>query len=301
MSKWQTFCSISETNCFDFSETDVHRYVAWLSLPGRGRSGRPLKYKTVVKYLGVLRRAWALDNGTGAPNPCESRAVTYLLQAVRRVLMDTTQRARPLTLEDLRRIVRSFAGVSQRMRAARFGALILFWGALRLGSLTPSGKGDDFERLCWDDIEVLRDGTGATGLRVVFRYSKTNQFQQRRHIVVIAAIPMEPALCPVRAFLEARPADPHSPVLSGWTFETFVTALAQAVLAVEDTPHTKGRVTGHSFRRGFVRLATELGMDTPTIMLHGDWKDPRSVKHYAEGAAVATDLVQRVYGHHRRG
>ncbi len=278
----------------------MHSYVAWLSMPGRGRGGGYLKYNTVVKYLGVLRRAWGFDHGAAAPNPCESQAVTYLLQAVRRVLKDTTQRARPITLEDLRTIIQGFAGDSARMQAARFAALILFWGALRLGSLAPSGKKDDFERLCWSDIEVLWDGSTATGLRVVFRYSKTNQFQQRRHIVVIAAIPMEPALCPVRAFLEAQP-NRHSPVLSGWTFSAFVTALAQAVPAVEDTPHTKGRVTGHSFRRGFVRLATELGMDTPTIMLHGDWKDPRSVKHYAEGAAVATDLVQRVYGQRRRG
>ena len=99
----------------------VHRVVEY----ARARQAGTLKYMTIVKYLGVLKRVHALERGATTPNPCEHQQVGYLMRATRRVLGDETQRARPVTLGDLRLIVQWFKGTAPRARAARCAALLL--------------------------------------------------------------------------------------------------------------------------------------------------------------------------------
>ncbi len=70
----------------------------------------------------------------------------------------------------------------------------------------------------------------------------------------------------------AVPDNKEGLILQGWTFAAFVRELEQAVPALPRSAHTKARLTGHSFRRGFVHLAHEHGIGVLTIMLHGDWK-----------------------------
>jgi hypothetical protein len=293
LNKWRAFCAASGTNCEQFSANDACRYIAWLSLPGD--RGATLKYRTIVKYVGVLKRAHAMEHGDTAPNPCEHQQVGYLMRATRQVLGDETLCARAVTLDDLRRIIRWFGGPTPRARAARCASLLMLWGALRLGSLADDSKESDLARLCWSDVEVLYEDEVAIALRVTFRYSKTIQFRQRRHIIVLSAIPADLELCPVRAFLQAVPDNRQCCVLEEWTFASFVRELERAVPALPATPHTRGGLMGHSFRRGFVHLAREHGIGVLTIMLHGDWKDERLVRNYGKGVSVMSDLVARIY------
>ena len=50
--------------------------------------------------------------------------------------------------------------------------------------------------------------------------------------------------------------------------------------------HPLPPLTGHSFRRGYVRLAFVLGVPIWQIMHHGDWKTMEVAMSYAENTLI---------------
>ena len=234
------------------------------------------------------------------------------LRGARKALGDTKQRARPTTLFDLRLTVAQLWSGVLRDVALQVVVLIAFFGALRLGNLCPSGPGRKWASVegrvvAMGHCEV--DATGQT-LIVTLQYSKTIQFRERVHRIQLDAVP-EAALCPVRAFTELQRLRAAQPEQIGpvgavarfgmdadaiWSCEAVLRRLEAVVPRVVSTPHEKGHLTRHSFRRGFVKLAVERGVAPERVMLHGDWKELRTVRDYAAGAAVVTDVVRRVWG-----
>ena len=55
--------------------------------------------------------------------------------------------------------------------------------------------------------------------------------------------------------------------------------------------HPLTPLSGHSFRRGFVRLAISLGIPIDRLMQHGDWKSLEVAMSYGEDFMIPNPLT----------
>ena len=272
------------------------------------KRGGALAYSTIVAYLHKVRARLEEHWNQRLPH-LESPIVQRCLKGAKKMLGDSKQKARPVTLLELGQLV---AGLQPTIKDAAYRVLVLcaFWGCFRLGDIAPSVSTNKDQRYkMWplmvngNDVQERDDGS----LELTLRYSKTNQYQERLHLVRLYPIGGSP-LCPVRAWktlcalrgTAGLAADvPLAQYGVGreetWTADAVKRVLKERVVAVSPTTFQKGHLTGHSFRRGFVRLAVENGIGPEFIVLHGDWKRLETVQDYAEGAAVGLDLVQRLW------
>ena len=272
------------------------------------KRGGALAYSTVVAYLREVRARLEEHWNRKLPH-CESPIVQRCLKGAKKMLGDSKQKARPVTLPELEQLV---AGLQPTIKDVAFRVLVLsaFWGCFRLGNVAPSVSTNKDQRYkMWplmvngNDVREREDGS----LELVLRYSKTNQYKERLHLVRLYPIAGS-VLCPVRAWKTLRVlrqmaglaedvplAQYGAGMEETWTADAVKRMLKAQVVAVPATAFQKGHLTGHSFRRGFVRLAIENGIGPEFIVLHGDWKRSETVQDYAEGAAVGLDLVQRLW------
>ena len=160
-----------------------------------------------------------------------------------------------------------------------------FFLMLRKSNLVPkSGNAFDSEKvLCRRDI-LIDD----RALLVVIKWSKTNQFGQRRLKLPLLAI-QGSVLCPVTAFkrmVKLNPAMPQSPafMVRGegkkpprvLTYACFQSVLRQLVGLTGLNPEL---YSSHSFRRGGASWAFKCQVPGELIQLQGDWASD-SYKRY---------------------
>ncbi len=167
-------------------------------------------------------------------------------------------------------------------------ALVAFWGCLRLGALVPKRPEKQGQVLTLSDLEVR-----GTSIIVTIRVSKTIQFAERLHRIEVPA-QSDPLLCPLRAF-------------NRWTSllrpqSSRITLCALSTTGRTQLSHSRflelfNRIvqplpplTGHSFRRGYVRLAFIRGIPIWQVMHHGDWKSLEVAMSYAEDALIPNPL-----------
>lgn len=153
--------------------------------------------------------------------------------------------------------------------------LLGFFLMARKSNLVPpsQAKFDVKKHLCRGDFIF-----GDTGLVVMLKWSKTNQFGSKRLAIPLIAISNNP-LCPVAALkrmCELIPASPASPAfiiptkkgLVSLTYSTFTSRLRVLLANCGFDPSI---YSGHSFRRGGASWAFEAGVAGELIQLHGDW------------------------------
>ena len=272
------------------------------------KRGGALSFGTIVAYVREVRARLEEHWNRRLPH-FESPIVMRCLKGAKKMLGDSKQKARPVTLLELEQLV---TGLQPTIKDAAYRVLVLcaFWGCFRLGNVAPSVSANKDQRYkMWPlmvngtDVREREDGS----LELTLRYSKTNQYQERLHLVRLFPIAGSP-LCPVSAWkvlgelrrtaglaAVAPLAQYGAGMEQTWTADAVKRALKERVAAVSATTFQKGHLTGHSFRRGFVRLAVESGIGPEFIVLHGDWKRLETVQDYAEGAAVGLDLVRRLW------
>jgi len=132
---------------------------------------------------------------------------------------------------------------------------------------------------------------------------KTDQYAERLHSVILQSAP-EMRICPVNTYWEllslrgrlgipqeAPIAQYDTYTTSAWHFEDVTRFLKANIAKKEGTPYVRGHLTGHSFRRGFVKLATELGVDPRRVKMHGDWKRMATMQGYAAGSSVVLNMI----------
>lgn len=283
-------------------------FIGFMGGIAGSKRGGALSYDTIVAYLREVRSR--VEARWDRPLPhFDSPIIRRCLKGAKKVLGNSKQKARPVTLSELEQLV---AGLGNTLKDAAYRTVVLFsfWGCFRLGNVAPVvSKKKDQRHQMWalvvnaNDVQEQDDGS----LQLTLRYSKTNQSGERLHIVRLYPIKGS-TLCPVRAWKSLCALRVHgglskdTPVAQygaskddTWTVDAVKHVLRQRVAKIDATPFQKGHLTGHSFRRGFVRLALENGIGPEHVMLHGDWKQLETVRDYAEGAAVGLDLVQRLW------
>jgi hypothetical protein len=166
---------------------------------------------------------------------------------------------------------------AQHVRAVWAAILVGFFGMLRKQNLCSKTvrKFDAKISLIRGDLQWIIN-TDALWLRA--RFSKTNQFGTKEHI-----IPLQHTggpLCPVMAYLkhvsETTAGQDLGPAFlinkNGRTIplshDTFVDMLKQLLAFVGEDPT---QFAGHSLRRGGATLGFQLGAPAYQIMAQGDW------------------------------
>lgn len=159
---------------------------------------------------------------------------------------------------------------------------------MRLGSLIPKVLEKLYKVLTLRDIE-----RSATSLVLSVRLSKTIQFGERVHRVDLPA-QADPLLCPLRTSARwislLRPQSSQTPLCELSTTSRATLSHSRFLDLINRVTHPLPPLTGHSFRRGFVRLAFIRGVPIWQIMHHGDWKTLEVAMSYAEDALIPNPL-----------
>ena len=155
--------------------------------------------------------------------------------------------------------------------------LIAFFTMSRKSNLVVTGaeKFNGSKQLSRSDVLV-----GDNGLLVTFKWSKTNQFGKRAHVIPIVAIPGSP-LCPLQAYsamLQLCPGCPTDPaffqVTPGRAIKKPIT-YAQLQKCIKDGVSRLGldpdAFSSHSLRRAGASWAFRSRVPSELIKSHGDW------------------------------
>lgn len=286
--KWIEFSTRFQRAPYDLSPSNIVDYITYLATVAKG--GRaPMAYSSIKSYVDFLGRV-ASFTSPDAPNPVHHPEVELFLRGVARRLGKKVDKAEPCTLDHLRAI--NAHALCQpndpAAHTAAFVATVAFWGCLRLGCLIPKSADKARSVLTMGDVELR-----GSSLILTVRASKTIQFAERVHRIEIPA-QEDPLLCPLRAFVRwtsaSRPQSSRTPLcaLSATTRTTL--SLSRFLAIVNQATAPLAPLTGHSFRRGFVRLAFIRGIPIWQIMHHGDWKTLEVAMSYAEDTLIPNPL-----------
>jgi integrase len=228
----------------------------------------------------------AAHRAAGHPNPRDAAPVRAALAGIRRKLGVAPDAKAPLSVEQLRAMVRA---LPDTLKGARDRAVLLL-------GFTSSFRRSEIAALQLRDV-----ADDPEGLRVTLRRSKTDQEGAGR----VVGIPFggDPATCPVRAvraWIDAaeitdgalfRSVHRHGKALpralSGADVARIVKAAAKAA-GVDPKA-----ISGHSLRAGFATAAAKAGKSERAIMRQTGHKSTGMVRRYirdadlfAENAAV---------------
>jgi hypothetical protein len=298
--KWLYFSKEYERNSANPTQADVNAYICWMSTVGAWAQdhedgiGTPMAYQSIKDYVDHLGRALrAIQKGPVAgPVVTESIQTHWALLSTKRLLGDAKQRARAVTMDEIRLACTNVRGSESFTLAFRVIVLLAWFGAFRLGQLLPHSNNKSVPTMRLSDLVQTND----KAVYVTSHRSKTNVFNARTRTIRIGGstvkeLCLATALEQLLAFRKRHrlPTDVSLAELDTGlaTFEKLVKAMQGLVRARDDSPLEKGRITGHSFRRGFTKAALLAGYSLQAIMVHGDWNHVESVLNsYAVGAVL---------------
>ena len=182
--------------------------------------------------------------------------------------------------------------------------LIAFFTMSRKSNLVVTGRAkfDPRKQLCRSDIKV-----GAQGLLITFRWSKTNQFGTREHVVPIVAIPGSP-LCPVQAYnamLELCPGEPGDPAFffqginrntvckQPVTYYFLQKYIKKGVARLGFDPSA---FSSHSLRRAGATWAFQSQVPSELIQSHGDWASLAYLRYLEFSLTERLQVAERMSG-----
>lgn len=286
-SKWLDFCQSYRRSPTDLSSSNIIDYLTVLATVAN--KGAPFAYSSIQSYVGFLGRASSFTS-PNTPNPVDDPAVQMFLKGIARRLGKAKEKAEPCTLAHLKMLTNHALARPLDIEAQTVAlvALIAFWGCLRLGSLIPKSA-DKLGQVVTTSSIQLR----GTTMLLTLHHSKTIQFAERKHCIEIPA-QADPLLCPLAAYVR------WTQLLRSPTSQTPLCALSPTspprlshsrfLQLVNKIVSPLPPLTGHSFRRGFVRLAFARGVPVWQIMHHGDWKTLEVAMSYAEDATIPNPL-----------
>lgn len=285
--KWMEFSARFQRSPLDLSPSNLIDYTTYLATIAK--KGQPLAYSSIKAYVDFLGRAASFTN-PAAPNPAQHPEVKLFLRGVARILGKEKEKAEPCTLGHLRQLTtNSLLCPTPETLTAALIALLAFWGCLRLGNLIPKSVANLSRVLSLKDVTVTD-----RGLVLVIRDSKTIQFHERVHLVEVPAH-QDPLLCPLRAFHRwislLRPQSSQTKLCALSSTGTTTLSRSKFLSIVNKLTHPLTPLSGHSFRRGFVRLAISLGIPIDRLMQHGDWKSLKVAMSYGEDFMIPNPLA----------
>lgn len=205
----------------------------------------------------------------------ESIDLRLTLRGLRRKKGHTPRQAAPLSPHILRKLyfLLDFTKPADVVMWALL--LVAFFTMSRKSNLVTTGKEKFNPKKQLSRADIL---VGRRGLIVLFRWSKTNQFRARVHMVPVLAIPGS-VLCPVRAYrrmLEMVPGDDSLPAFflkAGESALPVTYFLLQKFIktGVAKLGLEPGLFSSHSLRRAGATWAFKSDVPGELIKSHGDW------------------------------
>jgi hypothetical protein len=286
--KWNEFCARFQRMHDDLSPKNIVDYVTYLATIAK-TGETSLAYSSIKVYVDFLGRARSFTHPQ-LPNPVQHPEVQLFLRGVARSLGKKVDKAEPCQLDHIRALNQAalMSPKDEELQTAAWIATLAFWGCLRLGTIIPKSAEKRQRVLVLGDVQIQ-----GTSLLITVRASKTIQFAERLHRIEVPA-QADPLLCPLRAFvrwistLPRRSSQTTLCELS--TTKATVLSYFRFLSLVNRTVHSSTPLTGHSFRRGYVRLAFARGVPIWQVMHHGDWKSLEVAMSYAEDALIPNPL-----------
>lgn len=258
-----------------------------------------LAINTLRLRLAALAQ-WHIDQGF--PDPTKAPIVRKVFKGIRTLHPAQEKRARPLQLEQIRRVVAcldtaiadavTVSDLARQLRYQRNKALLLlgFWRGFR---------GDELTKLRVEHIDAI----AGEGMRCFLPLTKGDR--QARGATFRA--PALASLCPVDAYLAwiglARLSD--GPVFRGidrWGHigeaGLHINSLVPLLRSLFDSagvPFAE-EYSGHSLRRGFANWATSNGWDLKTLMEYVGWRDVQSAMRYLESTDPFAKMRTKDHG-----
>jgi hypothetical protein len=286
--KWIEFSTRFQRSPSDLSPKNIIDYITYLATIAK-RGEVPLSYSSIKVYVDFLGRATSFTCPL-LPNPVQHPEVQLFLRGVARTLGKQVDKAEPCTLEHLRTL-NSWAmhqPTDVEAQCATMIATLAFWGCLRLGALIPKRTEKMHQALRLQSLEIR-----GTSIIVTVLISKTIQFGERQHRIEVPA-QSDPLSCPLRAFLRwtsvLRPQSSQTLLCALSTTAPTMLSHSRFLTLVNRIVHSTIPLSGHSFRRGFVRLAFARNVPIWQVMHHGDWKTLEVAMSYAEDALIPNPL-----------
>ena len=155
--------------------------------------------------------------------------------------------------------------------------LVAFFTMSRKSNLVVTGKNkfDPQKQLCRSDVIL-----GTQGMLITFRWSKTNQFGRRTHVVPLLAMPGS-KLCPVSAYqkmISKCPGNPDDPAFfanigkngakQAISYQLLQKYIKKSVSKLGLDPRA---FSSHSLRRAGASWAFQAQVPGELIQSHGDW------------------------------
>lgn len=223
-----------------------------------------------------------------------------LLRGLARKKPHMPRQAAPLSPNILVRLLQ-FLDLDTYLDCTMWSLLLLaFFTMSRKSNLVVTGsqKFNPEKQLCRSDVAV-----GTNGLLVTFRWSKTNQFGGRTHVVPILAIPGS-ALCPVKAYKDMLikfPGEPNDPAffLKGTAANikkpvTYCLLQKFIKTGVAKLGLDPGAFSSHSLRRAGASWAFHSQVPSELIKSHGDWASMAYLRYLDFSLAERMQVAERM-------
>ena len=235
---------------------------------GSDSSSSVSSYLTTVKWLHVI-------NGQ-CTDIFSSEMIKLVKKGIVRAKQHRPQQALPIT-PDMLKEFRDLLDLGQARDATLWALMVLsFFLMTRKSNMVSDSvpKFDSSKQLLRGDVKLRHDA-----LLVSLKWSKTNQFGDREHIVPLFRLPGSP-LCPWEAYtnmirkVPGQDGDPAFMVKRGkhWVPLTYSQFSKSLKMLVEATGRNSRAYSTHSLRRGGATFLASLGVDKDKIKLIGDWR-----------------------------
>ena len=236
---------------------------------------KTLGSRTLDLHVTAIRQ-WHLHQGF--TDPASDPIVQRTLEGIRRTHGRPARKARPLSLEDLGRLLGEAAIQDQSLRGLRDRAILLiaFMGAFRRSELVA---------IRYDDLGFSQDG-------VTIRLPRSKTDQQGEGLS--RAIPRASgAICAVQALQDwlstagissgyvFRGINRWGQIAAGGMNPASVNELLKKLASAAGL-HNSQSYSSHSFRRGMSTAAARAGVDFELIRKQGGWRHDATVRGYIE-------------------
>lgn len=240
---------------------------------------------TLKRKKGTISKWHQLN---GLDDPTKDARVDMLMKGIRREHGRPIKRAKPFTIEHLKKISEHLKQTSTA-HSIRNRAMILigFTGALRRSELLG---------ICYEHLEFTDNG-----LEIFLPRSKTDQFNKGEKVAIHKGKKTE--FCPVSALIHwISTARINSEIIFrqiSWRGKVLNKPLVGRTVnyilkqisldcGIEDS----NLFSGHSMRRGYVTEATIQGRSPEQIAKHGRWKKASNVYEYIDDEEIFNKNAQ---------
>lgn len=263
--KYQQFCELLNLQPFPAHETQLARYIAYLTLTLKSP-------KSIQNYVSAVKK---LHHFARIPVPNYSGYLDIVMDGVKRVLDHVTIQA-PAITPDMLKAIAFIVDQKDNKQLVIFTAMLLaFYLFLRSSNYVPSTSAgfDGRKQLIRADVESSTDL-----ILVHIKWSKTIQFRQKKLLVPLIRV-ANPNICPVawlQYMIQQIPAPPNAPLFSVPTDKgllplTYHQFNQQLKDWISQIGFRGSEFSSHGLRRGGASWAARVNISDLAIKTMGDW------------------------------